>query len=284
VFNSGTLKCYTDIVNKNIVNFKLKDIREMRRVGLTTENFDFSQVNFKALECIFTNIEKISQILLVLEPPRERVSLEKMARLFSLIFGKPQDLTDLTIYLHQDDDDLMMMLNALMAQFSGLKVLRFNFYPEEHSFNNCEDFVQNLSFLAPRLEKLDLLLPSCPISALQNLFISMPRLEEFVLDVRGMKSLDDVVLDMMMKDVKTLMPKLRKFELGAVGTGVTSSCASTLRLQMKFILDLEIITTEEVSFMAGRVCEREERIVRLKLMNKEFSARKRREVEIRKSL
>jgi len=204
-------------------------VKETEGVSIDLQSIEWNECNLKALDYALALQEKTSEVYIVLRSNPVGQKSERLARLFSVLFRKPQDIKELVAYLPYDDD-IVMLLNALMPQLSSLKKFRINSVAFGISRQCLNDFAENLLLLAPNLEDFHLSLSDSnfPISTFKNLSFSMPKVEKFDLNVRNIAEFDDKLLTEIVANLPVSMPNVQNFNIDVSQTKVTHVCVKAL--------------------------------------------------------
>jgi len=209
------------------IKLDAKKVKETEAVSIDLEGIDWNEWNLKALECVLALQGKTSEVFLTVRASSIAQKLEQMTRLFSVLFKKPQDITDLTAFL-PPVNDIVMLVNTVLPRLSSLKKLRINSVAFDISRQNLNDLANNLLLLGPNLESLYLNLSGSNFPV-KKLSFSLPKIQRFNLNVRKIAPFDDTLLSEIIENLPVSMPNVQDFHIDVSKTSVTHACVTSIR-------------------------------------------------------
>ncbi len=235
-----------------MIVLEVESIRGAREISIDARSLEFNEINLKAIGSVLEKINLITKVSFTSGCNFE-VKLDKISELFSMVFRNPREVTSLSMNLPKNDD-ILLLFNILLPQLSSLKELIVAFPPNEVCAKICENFAEGLCSIAGSLEHLNLNLSqtSFPVASFKGIFISMPYLTKFSLNVSKISCLNDQILTDTTQNLQSLMPKLSELSFDVSGTSCTVNDLPALR----YIPKVSIFSDVPVKIEPPKIAQR----------------------------
>jgi len=233
--NEKNLVFFPDKGWESAENIKLDygKVKKSEGIQINLQAIEWNECNLRALELVLSVQAKTSEVHFVrMEDPLVQ-KMEMMSRVFSILFKKPQDINELTIFLPANND-FVMFINAVLPQLSSVKKLKVSSVARRISQENLDDFAQNLLLLAPNLEDLPLDLSGSSFPVL-SLPFTMPKVKKVSLNVCGIPDFDDILFSKIAHNPSLSIPQIEALEIDVSGTSVTLSCIQAMKEKIRRI-------------------------------------------------
>jgi len=212
-------------------------LQNLTEIELDFTGAGLNEASSEELDNIFGKIKRFSALKIGSRIETEEVSEKVYSKIFEMLSTNSEEITHLASSFPFQNESVVF-LNSILPKLSALKNLSVQFWPcksSPASFKNLKEFSKNLALIAPGLVSLslDFCGLTIPVSFIRSLYLPMPLLESFSLNISKIKNLGKKTLRLLTENIKELMPNLVELTVDISDTRIRSRDLDIIDFQGK---------------------------------------------------
>jgi len=218
--------------------------RKNHELRVNFENYELTEQDEKVLEYTFQKLPKLRSLKLNFLPGGD-LDDNRLIDIFSIVFGKPEDLEEIDIDLEKNkvsDRSLMVLLEKYIPLMPNLKIVGLNLSATDVTSKTVEALVSGEHpLIFKNLTKLKLYLNKLPIddNAMAQVCVALPKVTSLQLGFAGTKITGKALETLSKNTVMGTYKALKTLELDFSETGIHEKFLGVLFANLGFLKNLK---------------------------------------------